>query len=228
MKLFENNGGDNQLNEQVERLLELPQSQKIGILAGTLVLLLAIYYFMFFSGQADQLSKLKDSIYGNNGLTSQIEREERIAVNLPKFEKQVKDLDQELRRALLELPDKKEIDDLLARVSNEAREAGLEIQLFKPMPEGKRDFYAEVPVDVEVVGTYHQLGAFFDEVGHLERIVNLDHYQVSDPKIADGNMLLTTKVVATAFRFLDEDERPQQEEDKKKHRRKKAPSKNAD
>ena len=127
----------------------------------------------------------------------------------------------ELDKALKELPDKKEIDQLLLKVSDRAKDSGLDIKLFKPRPEEKRDFYAAVPVDIEASGSYHQVATFFDEVGHLDRIVNLDNLAISDPIVDKKNVTLKTTVTATAFRFLDESERPQVEEQKEKKRRRK-------
>ena len=116
---------------------------------------------------------------------------------------------------------------LLSKVSDTAKDSGLDIRLFKPQQEQKREFFAQVPVEVQVTGTYHQLATFFDEVGHLDRIVNLDNVHISKPEIDDDSVVkVQAEVMATAFRFLDESERKSLEEDeggkkKKKGRRRK-------
>jgi type IV pilus assembly protein PilO len=141
------------------------------------------------------------------------------ASRLEEFEAEVEVLDAELLRALRELPDRKEMDTLLARISDKAKDSGLDVELFKPEGEIKRDFYAEVPVTLELRGEYHEIAGFFDEVAHLDRIVNMDKFNIAKESARKGNSEgLKTTVVATSFRFLDESERPK-EEDKKDGKR---------
>ena len=87
------------------------------------------------------------------------------------------------------------------------------------MGERIRDFYAEVPVELKVKGTYHELASFFDEIAHLNRVVNVQDFTMDKPKMSDEGMLLDTTVVVTSFRFLDESERPDNEKKGKKRRR---------
>jgi type IV pilus assembly protein PilO len=200
-------------------LLELPAKTKVAILAGILLLLVGGYWYFFYSAVNEELSGLQESIEGPKGLRAQIAQREGIAKNLDKFMTEVQKLDVELKKALDELPDKREIYQLLSRVSDKARSTGLEIRLFKPQQEQKKDFYAEVPVEIEVAGTYHQLATFFDEVGRLERIVNLDQISVTEPYVNEGRVSVKTQVVATSFRFLDESERPKPEDKRSSKRR---------
>lgn len=207
------------MNEQIENVLELPISHKVGILFGTMLLIGAGYWFFFYSTASEEFAKIDKKVNGQNGLSYQIAKQEAIAANLDKFESEVDKLDIELNKALAELPDKKAVGILLEKISDKAHDTGLEVRVFKPRGEEKRDFYAEVPVAIEVTGTYHQVATFFDEVGRLERIVNLNQLQISEPEIGDEKVTLKTEVVATAFRFLDESERPKQDGKKGKKRR---------
>ncbi len=211
------------MNRHLENVLERPANQKILGLLGLLVTITFIYWWMFFKPVGEELSTLRGAIDGPNGLHVQIAAEEGIAKDLDKFVVEVKRLDVELEKALRQLPNAKEIDALLTQVSNLARDAGLEIRLFKPQPERKKDYYADVPVEMEVSGTYHQIATFFDEVGHLDRIMNLDEFSMVDPKIGEENVLLKTAVIGTTFRFLDESERAL-EDKKKKGRGRKRPT----
>lgn len=198
--------------------MELPLALRLSILGGTVVLIGLAYYFMFFSSIMEQIGETQKGI---DNLRLEIEKKILIADNLPKFEQEVERLNVELSKALRELPDKKEIDSLLERVSDRARDAGLEIRLFQPQSEQRKDFYAEVPVQIEVGGTYHQVASFFDEVAHLERIVNVDQFGMKDPKLTEENYVLTTSAIATSFRFLEESERPKPEDAKGKGKRRK-------
>lgn len=204
------------MNEQLETVLELPIQAKLGILAGFVVAIASGYYFLYHTPVREEIVKIETEI---STVQLEIAEREGMVANLPRFEKEVEKLEIELKKALSELPDKSEIDQLLARVSDKARDAGLEIRLFKPRGEEKKEFYAEVPVEVEVYGGFHQVATFFDEVGHLERIVNLGQLVMKEPEITEERVTLKTNVVATAFRFLDEKERPSVEEKKDGKRR---------
>lgn len=211
------------MNEQLETVFGLPKPVKAAILAGVLLLVGGGYYFLFHAELSEEVATLDTAINGPKGLRAQIAQKEGIARNLDKYREEVKKLDGELQLALAELPDKKEIPQLLSKISDKARDAGLAIRLFRPQSETKKDFYSEVPVEIGVSGTFHQVATFFDEVGRLERIVNLDRIQMVDPTLEESKMVLNTSVVATSFRFLEESERPK-EDDKAKGRGKKRES----
>ena len=88
-----------------------------------------------------------------------------------------------------------------------------------------KDFYAEVPVSIAVDGTYHQVATFFDEVGHLSRIVNINQITMKEPVVGDAQVQVKVGCTATTFRYLDEAERAaaaekaQAEADTKKRRK---------
>jgi type IV pilus assembly protein PilO len=212
------------VNEQLTRLFELPIGVKIGVVAGLILAIGGGFYFGFYSGLLEEELALKAAIEGPKGLKTQVRELQALANNLAKIEEEVANLDVELEKAMNELPDKKAIGVLLSRISGKARDAGLEILLFKPQAEAKKDFYAEVPVDIEVSGSYHQVATFFDEVGNMERIVNIDRINMTDPERTEDRMTLKTKFVATTFRFLEESERPKPDREKegRRHKRKAA------
>ncbi|MCB0323735.1 MAG: type 4a pilus biogenesis protein PilO [Bdellovibrionales bacterium] len=208
------------MNEKVEELLELPAKIKAAIAGGVLVAIVGGYYSLFYTDLGVQITENQEQL---ESLRLEIAEKSGMVANLPKFEKEVEKLDAELAEALRELPDKREIDLLLSRVSDKARDAGLDIKLFEPQGEQLKDFYAAVPVNIEVTGSYHQVAAFFDEVAKLERIVNVDQFTLEKPTMKEGQMNLKTSATATSFRFLDESERPKADDKKdKKRRRRKA------
>ncbi len=207
------------MEERINQLIELPLPHKLGILGGVVAALFAGFWFMLYSPVFTELAAMQDQIDGAAGLRYQVAQQQGIAKNLDRYVKEVEGLEVELKKALMELPDEKEIDQLLARISDVGRDAGLEIRLFKPRDEQKKDFYAEVPVEMEVFGNFHQLATFFDEVGHMERIVNVEEFNMTEPEPTAEAVNLKTSVVATTFRFLDEKERVQiQEAGKEKQR----------
>jgi len=201
------------LNEILDNLLERSGKQKLGILIVTIILLAALHYSFLYSPRADELAKLSDSV--------EIAQNEKMvktqkSANLLRLRKDLQQLDADLRKAVAQLPDKREIPDLLSGISAKARQVGLDVLLFRPRPEAFQEFYAEVPVDITVKGSFHNTVSFFDEVGRLDRLVNIDNIGFKNPTANGDTIVLETTSVATAFRFLDDAERKKVAEDKAK------------
>lgn len=206
------------MNEQLEKLFEAPSYVKGAVVASAVAVVCGLYYLSIYSSIGEELVTAQGEV---EKLNVEVTQKLGIANNLAKFEAEVERLDVELKRALAELPDKKEIPQLLERISDKARDAGLLVNVFKPQQPQNKNFYAELPIQIEVEGGYHQVATFFDEVGHLERIVNLDQVSMLAPKKGDAGNIIKTSVVATSFRFLDESERPKDEGGSANKRRRK-------
>lgn len=214
------------MNETVEKVIELPIAARLGMLAAFLGLLIGAYWYLFYQTVFEELSKVDEE---TKNVQTEVSEKKRIAENLPKFEAEVERLNVELRKALSELPDEKEIPQLLERIADKAKGSGLDVKLFRPKVEQRKDFYAEVPVEIEVAGGYHQVATFFDEVSRLERIVNIDQFSMTEPKMGEQGRNMKTALVANSFRFLDEAERPKKDEAAGgKRRRNKAGKKGAE
>ena len=192
------------MKELLDRVLGLPRQQKIGVLAGLIILLIALDYFFFYSPQSIKISQLNENI--ENGQKER-DKKRKLAANLPKLQQELQQLDGMLKQAVAQLPDRKEIPDLLSGISTKVRESGLEILLFRPRGENPVDFYAEIPVDIVVRGGFQELVSFFDEVGRLDRLVNVKNIEIRNPKIQGERVTLEASTMATTFRFLDEAER---------------------
>ena len=127
----------------------------------------------------------------------------RQAVNLDLHKQQLREIDTQFGALLKQLPNKSQMDALLVDINQAGLGRGLQFELFKPAGrEVVRDFYAELPISVRVVGTYHDMGAFASDVGQLSRIVTLNNVEIEASKT--GN--LTMNVIARTFRYLDEEE----------------------
>jgi type IV pilus assembly protein PilO len=201
------------LNQLLDNILERPKAQKIGILVVAIILIVGLYYSFLYIPRSDQIAKLVDSV--------EIARNEKMvkaqkAANLPRLRKDLQQLDAELKKAVAQLPDKREIADLLSTISAKAQRAGLVVLLFRPRAENYQEFYAEVPVDISVKGNFRNTVSFFDEVGRLDRLVNIDNIGFKNPTVTGDNVVLETTSVATAFRFLDDAERRKIAEEKAK------------
>lgn len=130
----------------------------------------------------------------------------RMAVNLDEHKRQLAEIDREFGALLRQLPSRAEIDSLLADINQAGLGRGLKFDLFKPGAEVVKEFYAEVPIAIQVTGSYHDLGAFASDVARMPRIVTLDDIAVDGDK--SGELKLVAR--ATTYRFLDEDELAQQ------------------
>lgn len=192
------------MSSVIDNFLERPTSHKVGFWVLTIGFLGFLFWQYMYSAKLEERTELETSV---EELNAKITHERRLARNLKRFREEVKDLDIKLKFALQELPDKREIPDLLSAISNLARDAGLEVSLFKPKPENLKEFYAEVPVDISVSGTFHQVATFFDEVGNLSRIVNIDAIAIKEPKVKPELIEIKADCVGTTFRYLDESER---------------------
>lgn len=192
------------MKELLNRLLDRPKHQKVGLLAALILLILLLDYVSFYSPLADQIADLSAHV---ESVRTERDKKKKLAANLPKLREQASLLDGMLKEAVAQLPDRKEIPDLLSSVSTKATEAGLEILLFRPRAENPQDFYAEVPVDVVVRGGFQNLVTFFDEVGRLPRLININNIEIKNPRTEGDRVTVEASALTTAFRFLDEAER---------------------
>lgn len=201
------------MNELLKQVLRLPRQQKIAVLAGLILFLLLVGYFYVYMPGGDKLARLTEEI---EGVRADRDRKRVLSANLPKLQKELQEGEARLKAAMAQLPDRKEIPDLLSSLSTKARESGLEILLFRPRAENFQDFYAEIPVDIVVRGGFFNAVTFFDEVGKLNRLVNIDNIDLKSPKISGDQVILDISTLATTYRFLDEAERKKMADERAK------------
>jgi len=200
------------MNKFLAELLNRPRQQKIAILVGAVLFLFILGYFYVYLPGDDRLNKLDDEIAG---VRRDHQQKKIIANSLPRVQHVLQELDAKLKAAADQLPNSKEIPDLLSNLSAKAREAGLEIILFRPRAENYQDFYAEIPVDIVVRGGFYNASQFFEQVGKLNRPINIDNIDLKNPKISGDRVELEISSLATTYRFLDETERKKVAEEKK-------------
>lgn len=151
-------------------LANIPAKQRIALVIILVILVLIGYWQFFLRSEWAARGQARAELLG---LKAEAEQTKRIASQRPLLEREIKLLEARLSRAVLQLPEEKEIPSLLTRVARLGRETDLEIALFKPGNPVAKEFYMEVPVQLRVIGTYHNLGTFFERLGRLERIVNV-------------------------------------------------------
>ena len=156
---------------QLEGLLaNIPKRQLYVLLALASLGVLYGWWALLFKPAWDDVDRLQKQL---DGLVLQLNQKRRIAANLPQLEAQIKELQARLNASVARLPEEKEIPTLLTQVNSLGEESGLAFTLFRPQATVKKDFYAEVPIQVRVEGSFHALGAFFDRIGKMDRIVNI-------------------------------------------------------
>lgn len=188
------------MNARIEKIFKLPLYQRLLLLALVIGLIGAGFYFLFYAEQLEESARLERE---KETLSRRLEDNRRIARTLNQVKAEYEALQARFAKALIELPNEREIPTLLTNISNLAREQGLEILLFRPQAEVVRDFYAEVPVDMRIVGSYHDVAMFFNQVGQLPRIVNISNVSMESARRDGGANLLRVDCRATTFRFVE-------------------------
>ena len=173
---------------------------KIVVLIAILVAIPVAGYFGVWQGQIEEL---ENGLQQEEALKKDYLAKKTQAINLDLHKQQLREIDTQFGALLKQLPNKSQMDALLVDINQSGLSRGLQFDLFKPAPiEAVREFYSELPIQVKVVGTYHDMGAFAADVGQLPRIVTLNDVSIEAGK--DGN--LTMDVTARTFRYLDEEE----------------------
>lgn len=160
------------------------------------VLMGLLYWYFLYQPYTEEMETLIERI---NVKRQTVEKNKQIAARLDVFKAQVSDLEARLQALLRELPESREIPGMIRQISDLGVRTGLQISLIKPQPEQRKEFYAEIPIQMRVKGQYHAVGRFFDDLAHLERIISVDGIQIEATS-------QETQCLATTFRFLDEAE----------------------
>ena len=168
-----------------------------------LAILIAVPVAGFFADTQGQIEELEAGRNTEDQLKQQYLGKKKQAINLDLHRQQLREIDTQFGALLRQLPNKSQMDALLVDINQAGLGRGLQFDLFKPAAnESVKDFYAELPIQVKVLGTYHDMGAFASDVGQLSRIVTLNNVAINAGK--DGTLLMDA--TARTFRYLDEDE----------------------
>jgi len=187
-------------DEQLEKFARVPKLARHGVVLGILIAIVAGYYTTSYQesrAHADRLSAEAQ------GLQRKLNKVRVVASNLVEFEQEVAALERNLGRALMQLPNRKQFEDLLRDISTAGKKVGVEIKSIRRQKERTHDFYAEVPFDLQLEGRYHDIAKFFERVSKLSRIVNIGALDIKAVGKRDGAVSLKVDGVATTFRFLD-------------------------
>ena len=202
------------VNPVFEKLEQLTKIQRIGIWVGVLILIVAAFVYFSYLPNFKQIDNLRNKLAK---IEKQLEVAKKNARELNAFRKKMQEAEEQFKIVMQALPEKKEIPTLLTGISRAGKDAGLEFILFQPKPERKKDFYAEIPVAIKVVGDYHGVATFFENVAELNRIVNIRDIRMSPDK---ESKKLFTDCSAVTYKFLDESEQPKKKSRNSKRKKK--------
>jgi len=170
-----------------------------------LLLMTCVIFLGYWFHTKDQLVMLADAEKQEQDLKVIFEKKAKQAVNLEAYEKQLEEMRESFGAMLRQLPNETEVADLLVDVSQTGLASGLEFELFQPQAEIPREFYAELPINIRVIGNYHEFGEFVSGVAALPRIVTL--HNISITRVDKSSAKLAMNLTAKTYRYLEDSER---------------------
>ena len=190
------------------KIEQLSKVQRILIFSGVFIAIIAIFIFLLYKPKLAKISNLNNQL---NTLEQKLAVAKKNAADLKEFQKKMQEAEVQFKTAMRALPEKEEIPSLLTSISRSGQDVGLEFLLFEPKSEIRKEFYAEIPVAMQVRGGYHDLAIFFDKVARLSRIVNIKNIEMGRAK---DSMDLNTSCTAVTYKFVEP--APPKKDNKKK------------
>ncbi len=179
-----------------------PAIPRATILVGWFVVILALGWWFAW---LDEFAALEEKQQAEIKLKDEYVTKKKEAVNLDLYIQQLNDIDRAFGTLLKQLPNKSEVESLLVEINQAGMGRGLQFELFKPGVEQIKDFYAELPINVRLTGSYHDFGTFAGDIGKLSRIVTLNNLSISvNTQSKDGTLAMDA--ITKTFRYLDEEE----------------------
>jgi type IV pilus assembly protein PilO len=191
------------MEQYLDKIAKAPAGIKYGGLAGAVIALTALNFFLLVQPTED---KIKAQVEQRRKLDNDLGEKSEIAQNLNERRREMDVLEQKLAEALTELPEKKEIDELLAQLNDVGKKSGLEIARVEPGREttSSGEFFARIPIKMTVSGNYHEISMFLQEVANMRRIVNVNGIALDRPTVKNEKVVLQSTFVATTFRFVEQ------------------------
>lgn len=179
-----------------EKIGQLPKVQRVIICC--VVFIVAIGGFTLVSLKP-KLGEIKELNEKYEGLERKLDDAKLKSASLVQLREEMKEAESQFKLVVKALPDKREIPSLLTHISLQGKDSGLEFKKFQPQREIAKQFYAEIPVLINVTGNYHNVALFFDKVSRLSRIVNINNINIT---AIDGGKRVNTNCRAVTYRFI--------------------------
>lgn len=189
------------MDKIIDTILRQKPLIKVLVLVVILGAIIGLYWQFLYRPVQAEIKAIEPEL---NQLKAELAAKKEIVKEKDRYIAELEETRAKLYVALKQLPDKSEIPTLLENVSSLGTAAGLQFKLFKPMPEIAKNFYAEIPVDIQVDGKYRDVVNFFDSVSKMPRIVNIVDIKIGNPKRdAGGGILLSTSCNAVTYKFIE-------------------------
>jgi len=185
-----------------ESVGSLSKVQRIAIVIATFSILTSA--FVFFS-YMPKLKEIKATNEKYENVKNQLSTAKIKAAQLGNLQKQWDKKQEEFKLVMAALPDKKEIPTLLSEISKAGKSAGLDFHMFAPQTEISRDFYAEIPVTIQLQGSFISIAEFFDNISQLSRIVNIKNINMKPVEDHAGAYSLSCSAIT--YRFLSDEKK---------------------
>jgi type IV pilus assembly protein PilO len=193
------------MEQLLDKIAKAPPAQKWGGLAAVVVLLTIANYFLLIDGLETQIVQQRAM---QTQLYQQWAEKQEIAQNLNDRRREMDVLEQKLAEALTQLPEKRDVEELLAQLNDIGKKSSLDIARVEPLPEAPEGFFARIPIKMQVRGNYHEIAMFLQDVANMRRIVNVNNIKLGSPTVKNEKVLLQAEFLATTFRFLDQPGKP--------------------
>ncbi len=187
------------IDAQIERLSKVPKTIRLAVVTGFLIAISLAYWQLFFQPIQTERNAL---VAKAQELQRNLNNARAVASNIPAVESEIDGMERDLELALKQLPNRKQFEDLLQDISTAGKKVGVAIKSIDRDKEVPRDFYAEVPFQLEIEGSYHDLARFFEMVASLPRIVNIGSLDILVSKESQAETRLKVAGKARTYRFL--------------------------
>ncbi|MDA8114196.1 MAG: type IV pilus inner membrane component PilO [Acidithiobacillus sp.] len=195
-------------NLQIDDVIRWPVKTKLIVIAIIVLVLGVVVWFEFISPENDKYDQLQAQ---EDSLKIQVRQKQLLAASLPAYQAQIREMNRRFQNFLQQLPNRTQIPSLLDDVTLAGRSRGLDFELFQPTGEVNKNFYAEIPVKLKVVGTYNDIGRFAAAVAAMPRIVTINNIDIArmpdagatSAAKAQAAQKLVMQCTATTYRYLD-------------------------
>ncbi len=183
-----------------QKYLPLEPKYRVAIAVCLLLLPVVVCFFVFFQPNNENITNLTKQ---QQSLEKKLREVKKTLQDRPRLQKELEETTAVFEEASKLLPKEKEIPKLLADISSLGRNAGLDFNSFRPQADIPKDFYDEIPIDIDVNGPYHNVGFFLDQISKLDRIVSVSNIKMGSPKREGNDMLLNSFCKLVTYRFTN-------------------------
>jgi len=200
----------NSIEPWIQKIGQLSKLQRILIAAAILVVIVGVFIYFCCLPKYQKIDRLKEDIAKTEKKLADTKKK---AAALEKYKAQMEAARAKFTIVSRALPLKDEVPSLLTSISQAGKDAGLTFMLFEPKAEKKQDFYAEIPIKMELSGSYHDLGEFFDKLAGMSRIVNVKQFEMTSADAVSRKLKINC--TAETYKFIESSEKGEEKKGKK-------------